>query len=156
VDAVTAPVDVASRLNLDVEQGAKVVVRRYLLVIDGEPVQLADSYFDAELVSGTPVADPENITPGRIDTELRKRFNLVPRRFLDELTARMPTPDETRSLQLLPGTPVVDLMRTYSDPSQGPFEVARYVIAGDKHVLVYPGTLPAPREAPSTTIPRDD
>jgi GntR family transcriptional regulator len=152
VDAVTAPVDVASRLNLDVEQGAKVVVRRYLLVIDGEPVQLADSYFDAELVSGTPVTDPENITPGRIDTELRKRLNLVPRRLLDELTARMSTPDEIRSLQLLPGTPLVDLMRTYSDLSQGPFEVARYIIAGDKHVLVYPGTLPAP----STATPRDD
>jgi DNA-binding GntR family transcriptional regulator len=103
---VTAPVDVASRLNLDVEQGAKVVVRRYLLVIDGLPFQLADSYFDAALVSGTPVAGPENITPGRIDTELRKRFNLVPRR--------------------------------------------------DKHVLVYPGTLPAPRETPSTATPPDD
>jgi GntR family transcriptional regulator len=150
VEELTAPVEVASRLNLDVEKGGKVVVRQYLLVVDGEPVQLANSYFDAALVSGTPVAGPENITPGRIDAELRERFNLVPRRFLDEFTARMPTPDERRSLQLLPGTPVVDLLRTYSDPSHGPFEVARYVIASDKHVLVYPGTLPAPRQTTST------
>jgi GntR family transcriptional regulator len=132
-----------------------VVVRRYLLVIDGEPVQLANSYFDAALVSDTPVAGPENITPTRIDTELRERLNLVPRRFRDEFTARMPTPDERRSLQLLPGTPVVDLMRTYSDPSHGPFEIARYVIAGDKHVLVYPGTLPAPRPTAPTANSAD-
>jgi GntR family transcriptional regulator len=145
VDTVTPPLDVASRLNLDPETGAHVVVRRYLIVINGDPLQLANSYFDAALVTGTAIAAPENITAGRIDRELRDHLNLVPRHFLDELTTRMPTPDQRRSLRLLPGTPVIDLLRTYTDPSQRPFEVVRFIIAGDKHVLVYPGTVPAPR-----------
>jgi GntR family transcriptional regulator len=153
VETVTPPLDVASRLNLDPEKGALTVLRRYVIVVDGEPIQLADSYFDAGLVADTPIAGTDNITSGRIDQELRDRFNLVPRRFLDEFTARMPTPDERRSLQLLPGTPVIDLLRTYSDPSQGPFEVARLIIAADKHVLVYPGTLPAPKGTPPKPAP---
>jgi GntR family transcriptional regulator len=151
VETVQPPVEVASRLNLDTEKRAEAVVRRYLLIVDGEPIQLADSYFNAELVAGTPIVEPENITSGRIDAVLRERFNLIPRRFLDEFTVRMPTPDERSSLQLAPATPIVDLLRTYSDPTQGPFEVARFIIAGDKHVLVYPGTLPAPRQKAAPT-----
>jgi GntR family transcriptional regulator len=131
------PVDVARHLNLP--GGARVLVRRYLLLVDGDPVQLADSYFPAELAEGSIIADPQNVTPGRIDADLKDRFGLEPARFLDELTVRMPTADETRALRLPPGTPVASLLRTYRDPTGKPFEVAQFVLAGDKHVLVYEG-----------------
>ncbi|HTE65328.1 MAG TPA: UTRA domain-containing protein [Candidatus Binatia bacterium] len=64
---------------------------------------------------------------------------LPPARFLDELTVRMPTADETRALRLPPGTPVAILLRTYRDPTGRPFEVAQFVFAGDKHILIYEG-----------------
>jgi hypothetical protein len=64
-----------------------------------------------------------------------------PARFLDELTVRMPTADETRALRLPPATPVASLLRTYRDRAGKPFEVAQSVLAGDKHILVYEGQL---------------
>jgi DNA-binding GntR family transcriptional regulator len=66
----------------------------------GKPLQLADSYFPAELAEGSIVSNQENITPGRIDADLKERFGLEAARFLDELTVRMPTAEETRSLGL--------------------------------------------------------
>jgi GntR family transcriptional regulator len=132
-----APMDVATHLGLP--EGAQALVRRYLLLLDGEPVQLADSYFPAELAERSVIADPDNITPGRIDADLKQRFGLEPARFLDELTVRMPTAEETRSLRLPPGTPVASLLRTYHDRTGRPFEVVQFVFAGDKHVLVYEG-----------------
>jgi GntR family transcriptional regulator len=124
---------------LDLSEGAQVLLRRYLLLVDGEPVQLADSYFPAELAEGSIIGNRENITPGRIDADLKERFGLEAARFLDELTVRMPTAEETRSLRLPPGTPVASLLRTYRDPTGKPFEVAHFVLAGDKHILVYEG-----------------
>jgi hypothetical protein len=126
VGLAPAPPHVATLLDLP--QQAEVLVRRYLLVVDGEPVQLADSYFPAELAEGSNIGDRENITPGRIDADLKERFGLEAARFLDELTVRMPTAEETRSLQLPPGTPVVSLLRTYRDPTGKPFEVAHFVL----------------------------
>jgi DNA-binding GntR family transcriptional regulator len=124
---------------LDLPEDAQVLVRRYLMLVDGEPVQLADSYFPAELAEGSIISHQENITPGRIDADLKERFGLEPARFLDELTVRMPTAEEIRSLRLPPGTPVASLLRTYRDPTGKPFEVAHFVLAGDKHILVYEG-----------------
>ena len=131
------PVDIARRLDLP--EGTQVLVRRYLLLVDGDPAQLADSYFPAELAQGSIIADPENITPGRIDTDLKERLGLEPASFLDELTVRMPTAEETRVLRLPPGTPVASLLRTYRDPTGKPFEAAQFVLADDKHVLIYEG-----------------
>lgn len=47
------------RLNLDEE--APVVMRRRLVRLDGYPVAFCDSYYPAELVEGTAIADNENI-----------------------------------------------------------------------------------------------
>ena len=109
------------------------------MLVGGEPVQLADSYFPAELAEGSIIGHQDNIAPGRIDADLKERFGLEPARFLDELTVRMPTAEEIRGLRLQPGTPVASLLRTYRDPTGKPFEVAHFVLAGDKHILIYEG-----------------
>ena len=66
-------------------------------------------------------------------------------RYLDELTVRMPLPDEVKTLRLLPGTPLTSVLRTYYDQSGNPFEVARYTLPGDRTTLVYEGRLSKPR-----------
>jgi len=66
---------------------------------------------------------------------------LDPWRYLDELTVRMPLPDEVKTLRLLPGTPLTSVLRTYYDNSGNPFEVARYILPGDRTTLVYEGRL---------------
>ena len=136
VRVTPAPPPVAALLDLP--EDAQVLVRRYLMLVGGEPVQLADSYFPAELAEGS-IIGHQDITPGQIDADLKERFGLESARFLDELTVRMPTAEEIRSLRLPPGTPVASLLRTYRDPTGKPFEVAHFVLAGDKHILVYEG-----------------
>jgi GntR family transcriptional regulator len=137
VQRVTPPVEVASNLNLDT---AKEVVRRsYTLLVDGEPVQLAYDYFPQEIAQGSILTERTDVTPGRIDQDLKDRLGIESARFVDELTVRMPLAEETRALRLLPGTPVVNLLRTYHDTAGQPFEVVQFVLAGDKHVLVYEG-----------------
>lgn len=140
VEFVESPPDVASKLGIDA--GARVLTRRYLLLLDGEPLQMAQSYFPAEFAEGdSPLGDPANVTPGQIDANLRDRFGIDFRRFEDELVIRMPLQDEVRALRLLPGTPVGVVLRTYSASTGQSVEVARYVLAGDKQVLVYRGEL---------------
>jgi GntR family transcriptional regulator len=144
VEPATATAEVAQRL--DVPKGSEVVVRRYLLVLDGEPAQTSESYFPGDLGSEV-IAGRGNVTPGQIDAELRTRFGVEASSFHDELSVRMPDPDETRLLRLLPGTPVAVLWRTYRDRSGRAIEVVRFVLAGDKQVLVYDGHLPATETA---------
>jgi GntR family transcriptional regulator len=140
VELTTASAEVATRL--DVLEGSEVLVRRYLLLLDGEPAQTSESYFAAELSSEV-IASQGNVTPGQIDAELRSRFGVEASSFHDELSVRMPDPDETRLLRLLPGTPVGVLWRTYRDRSGRAIEGVRFVLAGDKQVLIYEGRLPA-------------
>lgn len=135
--------------KLDLEQDDEVVVRGHLLLLDDEPVQLVDSYWPASLANGTPIAEPTDLTPGRIDAVLKERHGIEPITFVDELIVRMPTPEETRALRLLPGTPVFSLLRAYHDADGKPFEAANFVLAGDKHILVYEGRLAKGRPFPS-------
>jgi hypothetical protein len=46
------------------------------MLMGGEPVQLTDSYFPAELAEGSIIGHQDNITPGRIDADLKERFGL--------------------------------------------------------------------------------
>lgn len=141
VELTTASAEIAGRL--DVPVGIDVLVRRYLLLLDGEPAQTSESYFPGDLASGTVLASGTNVTPGQIDAELKTRFGVAAVSFHDELSIRMPDPAETRLLRLLPGTPVGVLWRTYRDRSGRAIEAVRFVLAGDKQTLVYEGRLPA-------------
>jgi GntR family transcriptional regulator len=136
------PLDVAARLNL--ADGKQVIVRRYLLLLDDQPAQLADSYFPADLVRGTRIAEFIDIVPGGAHAELRRALDLEVERFAEDLTVRMPTPQETQALRLPPGTPVLRLVRTtyatplnHTEDEPRPVEVTDYVLAGDKHILTY-------------------
>lgn len=116
----------------------QVICRRYVLFVDGMPSRLGASYFPQAL-SDTLLAESENLTPGQIDKVLGRFFDLRNERFTDEVSARMPTVEEARSLGLLPATPVLDVWRTYRDATDRPFEVAHFVLAADRHSLIYGG-----------------
>ena len=87
----------------------------------------------------TPFGREHQPVQAGLGVDAKERFGLEPARFLDELTVRMPTAEEIRSLRLPPGTPVASLLRTYRDPTGKPFEVVHFVLAGDKQILVYEG-----------------
>jgi GntR family transcriptional regulator len=127
------PSEVADRLKL--ADGASTVVRSRRYSLDGRPVETAVSYLPADIASGTPIADP-NPGPGGIYARLEELGHTL-ERFTEDVSARMPTPEETRLLKLPPGVPVFRLVRTAYDVDGMPVEVCDTVMAADAYLLSY-------------------
>lgn len=132
-----APAKVAE--HLDVDEGAPVVVRRRLFVIDDSPMQLVDSYYPADLAAGTKLVQPKPIRGGAHavieDPEGSIRRRIV--QFVEDLDVRMPTPDETEQLEIPSGVPVARVIRTAYDSAGVPVEVNDSVVPCDRHVFRY-------------------
>jgi GntR family transcriptional regulator len=133
VSEARPPEDIADRLKLADGDHAVVRSRRYSL--DGRPVETAISYIPADLARGTPITDP-NPGPGGIYARLEDSGHTL-ERFTEEVTARMPTPDEARLLSLSPGVPVFRLVRTAYDIDGRAVEVCDTIMASDAYLLAY-------------------
>jgi GntR family transcriptional regulator len=131
VGTAPAPRDVANRLG--VEGGAQVVVRRRILSLDGEPVQLADSYYPPDLVDGSPITRPGKL-PGGTQAAL-ERLGVRFKDAEDELRARVATPDEATRLRLANGAVVFDMLRTTFDANDRPVEVQHAILTAERHIL---------------------
>lgn len=107
--------------------------RRYLL--DGQPVETAVSYIPASIARGTKIADVDT-GPGGIYARLEELGHTL-RDFTEEVSVRMPTPEERRRLQLGPGIPVMTVLRTAYDTAGHAVEVCDTVKAGPSYVLEY-------------------
>jgi GntR family transcriptional regulator len=127
------PAEVADRLGLKGKDRAVVRSRRYLL--DGRPVETAVSYIPADLATGTPIVDP-NPGPGGIYARLEEQGHTLGR-FTEDVSARMPTPEERRALKLAPGVPVFRLVRTAYDIDGRAVEVCDTIMASDAYLLSY-------------------
>ncbi len=57
--------------------------------------------------------------------------------FTEEVTSRMPLPEESGALRLAAGVPVFRLIRTALDTSERALEVCDTVMAADAYVLAY-------------------
>jgi GntR family transcriptional regulator len=133
----SAPAEIAIRL--DVDEGVPVILRRRVFLLEGEPIALCDSYYPAGMARGTAIEQPGRIRGGAYaviedpDGMIRRQIA----RSVDELVARMPTPDETAGLGLQPGVPVVRVLRTVYDSEGRPVEVQDSVVAADRHEFRY-------------------
>jgi len=134
---VPAPPEVATRLEID--EGADVVVRRLTFWLDDIPVALHDGYFPVSVAAGTALERPHRIRGGAHalieDSAGPIRRHIA--RSVDEISGRMPTPDEVRQLSLPPGVPVFRILRTVYDNEGQPVEVQDSVAAGDRHGFCY-------------------
>lgn len=151
IGEVPAPAHIAMQLRID--EGVQVFVRRRSVSLgDGTPMQLADSYIPRDLVT----AELRDHTTSGITYATIESFELHIGILRERLSFRMPSADESRDLQLEPGTPVIDLVRTaYATPRDEarnpstnetaqkymarsrPVECFTAVMAGDKHVFEY-------------------
>lgn len=127
------PEEIADRLGL--VSGDTTVVRSRRYSLDGRPVETAVSYIPADLARGTPIAEP-NPGPGGIYARLEDSGHVLDR-LGEEITARMPTPEEARLLNLPPGVPVFRLVRTAYDIDGRAVEVCDTVMASDAYLLAY-------------------
>jgi GntR family transcriptional regulator len=131
------PEDAARRLGL--EPGEPVLVRARRYFADDFPMEIATSYVPWRLAEGTAMTEP-NPGPGGIYARLEERGHILAS-LTEEVSARMPTPEEARALRLAPGVPVLHLIRTATDEDALPVEVCDTVMAADRYVLSY--ALPA-------------
>ncbi|MFD5848184.1 GntR family transcriptional regulator [Streptomyces chartreusis] len=101
----------------------QVVVRRRLILLDDEPVELADSYYPAHIAQGTHLAQHRKI-PGGAVTLLAKLGFTPEDEPLEDVSAVTASPSQCAALQLRTGTPVLVLTRFTTSTSGEPMEVS--------------------------------
>lgn len=133
VGETVAPQRVAAALNLD--QGARVVWRWLLMLLDDSPAELVKLYYSADLARGTVLAEPKKIKGGtpRALTEL----GVPPVDAWDDVSARPPTGQEYDLLQLAAETPVLRTFRVVYTAGGRPVEVQDLVKASGMYSVRY-------------------
>lgn len=129
---VGAPAEIAERLLA--EEGEPTVVRSLIRFVDGQPWSLQDSYYPMEVAAGTELLSPTDIPRGT--TRVLQELGHPQVGYVDELSTRMPTPEEASALQLRRGTPVLVYIRTGWSPNR-PVRVTQTIFAGDRNRVVY-------------------
>ncbi|WP_283134303.1 GntR family transcriptional regulator [Rhizohabitans arisaemae] len=133
VALITPAEEIATRLELP--EDAVAVVRRRLRFVDGQPFNTNDSYFPLAIVVDSEITHPQDIQRGA--NRVLEELGHGQVRVVDDISARMPTPEETQRLQLEPGTPVMVYVRVGYDAEDTPVRVAMSVLPADKHLIRY-------------------
>ncbi|MGH3728805.1 MAG: GntR family transcriptional regulator [Micromonosporaceae bacterium] len=124
--------EIAGRLELPSE--TTLVVRRRTQFLDEVACSIADSFYPYDMVKQTPIMEPRDIRPGVI--AWLAEHGWVQNRYVDEVSTRMPEPDDAARLGIGSGIPVLIQIRTgYADAT--PVRVTRTVLRGDRHRIVY-------------------
>jgi GntR family transcriptional regulator len=111
------------RTFFGVDPGEKVVVRRRLILLDDQPIELADSYYPSHIARGTPLAERGKIPGGAIT--LLATLGLVPEdEPLEDVAAAVATTSECDDLDLQAGAPVLVLTRFTKSSAGEPMEVS--------------------------------
>ncbi|TCM43653.1 GntR family transcriptional regulator [Kribbella sp. VKM Ac-2568] len=127
-----ASVQLAARLR--VEEGDSLVSRAISRYVDGQPFSLQDSYYPMDIAQECGLITPHDVPGGVIRAMAAKGHAEIG--YVDELTTRMPQPDEARKLGLGTGTPVMVYVRTtYSEVR--PLRLTLTIFPGDKNRVVY-------------------
>jgi GntR family transcriptional regulator len=128
------PADVAERLKVPAGEPS-VVHRENHYFADDEPVQIVSTYVRWDEAQDTLLMEKKS-GPNGIYGRLEELGHVMTR-VRDEISARMPMPEEASVLQLLPGVPVLEVLHTSLDQDGEPFEVTRYVHRADITGLMY-------------------
>ncbi|MEV0344034.1 GntR family transcriptional regulator [Nocardia sp. NPDC050713] len=123
-----------------VAEGTPVLQRSYRTRFRDEdvPVAVGCSYVLLDTVRANPaLLDSRNEPwPGGTMHQL-STVGIEVDRVVEELTTRLPSPDEIEELDLLPGTAVFAVRKTMFDINGQPVEHSDFILPGDRHRLVY-------------------
>lgn len=128
------PADVANRLGID--PTTPVVRRENWYFADDEPVQVGVTYIPVDVAGDSPLASAKTLGKGSIYARFEELGYPITR-IREEISARMPNPDEITGLAIPPGVPVIEVLHTGLDAQHQPFEVTRFVMRGDLNGLDY-------------------
>lgn len=134
VAEVVPPTDVADALRLPA--GATAVVRRRTVLLDGKPIELADSWYPSSIAHATPLAEPRKIKGGAVT--LLADLGYPATGALDDVSVRGATDEEAGLLGLPAGAPVIVVFRTTVSEHDFPFEAAVMVMVPENRHLRYP------------------
>lgn len=95
--------------DLGIPAGQRAIVRRRVMLLNDEPVELTDSYYPAAVAAGTALAAPRKIPGGAV--KLLADLGYVGATVRESVTARPATDDERESLRLADGEWVMVLAR---------------------------------------------
>jgi GntR family transcriptional regulator len=129
---VSADAELARRLR--VETGTSLVSRSFVRTVDDEPSSLQDSYYAMDVAQECGLLTPHDIPQGTV--RAMAEHGHVEIGYVDELSTRMPTPDEARLLRLGTGAPVLIYTRTTFTKDR-PLRVTLTVFAGDRNQIIY-------------------
>jgi GntR family transcriptional regulator len=119
------------RDELGIGDDSTAVLRDRVLFQDGQPMQLARSWFPHEVADGTVLTEPRKIKGGtpRILADLPE----PPAEVFKETVSRAPTQAERITLDLPDGVPVLDVLMTVTSASGAVLEVGELIARGDRH-----------------------
>jgi GntR family transcriptional regulator len=120
---------------LELAPGARLVRRFRRYRVDDKPVQVSAAFLPAGVVAGSRIAEPDT-GPGGTYARLRE-LGHEPVRWVEELSVRMPTPEEAALLSLGTGTPVATITRTAFTADDTPIEVNDMTFDGSAYTFVY-------------------
>lgn len=127
------PSDVCSALGLAPEEVA--VNRRRTMLLDGQPVELTDSWYPTGIAGGTALATPGKIKGGAVT--LLAEMGYAVHEAREDIVFRGATGDEAAELDLPPGTPVIVLSRTCLNAEGVAFEASVMVMIAEGRHLRY-------------------
>lgn len=133
VGEVTPPEAVADLLSL--ATGAKVILRRRLILLDGSPVEVMDSYWPADVAEGTALASPGKIPGGAVT--LLAQLGHEAAEVQEEVAARPATDEERGLLGTDSSEWVLVLTRAITDRAARVYEVSEMVTPGRARRLHY-------------------
>jgi len=116
---IEAPPEVAEAFGIP--EGASVVARKRVITLDGDPIELTDTYYPASLAAGTALAVPSKIKGGAVTMLAQLGHN--PDRIHEAVSARMPSREEQDALHLGSQDPVLILRRVTTDTEGAPIQV---------------------------------
>ncbi|MBE1590126.1 GntR family transcriptional regulator [Nonomuraea angiospora] len=133
VEEASPPREVAEVLDLGPEGTA--VIRRRLVLLDGRPTELADSYYPASIARGTRLAEERKIPGGALTAlaELGHR----PHTAEESVTARPSTKPEQDALDIQPEDWVMVLTRVLRTDTGMPIEATVMTMVADGRELRY-------------------
>ncbi len=123
--------------QLKVPTGRKSLLRREnVFYADEDPVYRVTTWIPWSIAQGSGLLEAEVPHQFGIHGVLEEKGHAMAR-IDDDITARMPTPEESQHLQLPRGVPVLDVRHTSLDQDGEPYEVTRFVMRADMNGLHY-------------------
>jgi GntR family transcriptional regulator len=135
IERTKPPADVAERLGVSARTRS-VLRREHVFYADDEPVQYVTTYVPWVIAGGTGLLEETVPHPYGIHGIFEDQGYLMAR-TREEVSARMPRPDERTHLPIPPGVPVLDVLHTSLDDQGRPYEVTRFVLRADMNGLLY-------------------